>query len=168
MADLIDISQMVEALTARQFPTITVWNRLEGRPRSVDFGRSLRAEVRDALWMLTRQWQVGEFQGDDAGSPILARFQMSSSPVTGYQPRDGATVGIDGTVPLEAVVERRSVADALATGGTALLDVRLALGRRFLRLVPGVYHAAFIGRYGFLAPDPESAGDTERVAHPEV
>ena len=67
MADLIDISQMVEALTARQFPTITVWNRLEGRPRSVDFGRSLRAEVRDALWMLTRQWQVGEFQGDDAG-----------------------------------------------------------------------------------------------------
>jgi hypothetical protein len=168
MADLIDISQMVEALTARQFPTITVWNRLEGRPRSVDFGRSLRAEVRDALWMLTRQWQVGEFQGDDAGSPILARFQMSSSPVTGYQPQDGATVGIDGTVPLEAVVERRSVADALATGGTALLDVRLAFGRRFLRLVPGVYHAAFIGRYGFLPPDPESAGDTERVAHPEV
>ena len=30
------------------------------------------AEVRDALWMLTRQWQMGEFEGDDAGSPIEA------------------------------------------------------------------------------------------------
>jgi hypothetical protein len=23
--------------------------------------------------MLARQWQMGEFQGDDAGSPVLAR-----------------------------------------------------------------------------------------------
>jgi len=29
------------------------WNRLEGRPRSADFERSLRAEVRDPLWFLT-------------------------------------------------------------------------------------------------------------------
>ena len=41
--------------------SVTIWNRLEGRPRSVDFTRALRAEVRDALWMLTRQWQMGEF-----------------------------------------------------------------------------------------------------------
>ena len=51
-------------------PGITIWNRLEGRPRAEKFDRALRAEVRDALWMLTRQWQIGEFHGDDAGSPI--------------------------------------------------------------------------------------------------
>ena len=37
-------------------PIIKGWNRLEGRPRTVDYSRALRAEVRDALWFLTRQW----------------------------------------------------------------------------------------------------------------
>ena len=46
--------------------SIRGWNRLEGRPRSADFERSLRAEVRDPLWFLTRQWQFGEFEGEDA------------------------------------------------------------------------------------------------------
>ena len=55
-------------------PLIRGWNRLEGRPRSADFERSLRAEVRDPVWFLTRQWQFGEFEGEDAGSPIDARF----------------------------------------------------------------------------------------------
>ena len=35
---------------------------------TMSFDRALRVEVRDALWMLTRQWQTGEFQGEDAGS----------------------------------------------------------------------------------------------------
>ena len=64
------------ALRERRFPTVTVWNRLEGRPRTRDFDRALRAEVRDALWMLTRQWQLGEFRGDDAG---LAGARASST-----------------------------------------------------------------------------------------
>ena len=45
---------------------IIAFNRLETRPRTTDFTRSLRAEVRDPLWMLTRQWQFGEFNGEDA------------------------------------------------------------------------------------------------------
>ena len=59
---------------------VTVWNRLEGRPRTVEFDRALRAEVRDALWMLTRQWQLGEFRGDDAGSPVLAQLPPRDHP----------------------------------------------------------------------------------------
>ena len=54
-------------------PIVRGWRRLEGRPRTVDFERALRAEVRDALWFLTRQWQFGEFRGEDAGSPVDAR-----------------------------------------------------------------------------------------------
>ncbi len=50
------------------------YNRLEARPRAHDFTRSLRAEVRDPLWMLTRQWQMGEFAAEDAGSPVDARL----------------------------------------------------------------------------------------------
>ena len=54
----------------RPLPLFRGWNRLEGRPRVTDFERSLRAEVRDPLWFLTRQWQFGEFRGEDAASPI--------------------------------------------------------------------------------------------------
>jgi hypothetical protein len=119
MPSLVDIEDMRAVLEARALPTVTVWNRLEGRPRSVDFGRALRAEVRDALWMLTRQWQVGEFSGDDAASPVSARFQVSSAPLTGYRPREGAAAGLDHAVPLEMLVERRSIERARRPGGSA-------------------------------------------------
>ena len=57
---------------------MTTWNRLEGRPRTIELERALRAEVRDALWMLTKQWQMGEFRGSDAGSPIVREGTRST------------------------------------------------------------------------------------------
>ena len=68
----------VFAATVR-IPTITLWNRLEGRPRRHDFERALRAEIRDPLWLLTKQWQMGEFQGDDAGSPVFAKMHIETT-----------------------------------------------------------------------------------------
>ena len=44
-----------------------------------DFDRSLRAEIRDPLWMLTRQWQLGEFKGEDAGSAAKVRVQVDAA-----------------------------------------------------------------------------------------
>lgn len=58
--------------------SVTFWNRIEPRPRSADIGRALCAEIRDPLWTLTRQWQVGEFQGEDAGSPVWAELKTRS------------------------------------------------------------------------------------------
>ena len=43
MADRYRIENIGAALEARAFPTVTMWNRLEGRPRTADFVRSLRA-----------------------------------------------------------------------------------------------------------------------------
>ena len=71
------IDDINEAISVRAFPTITMWNRLEGRPRKDDFDRALKAEIRDPLWMLTKQWQMGEFLGDDAGSPLT--FSMADT-----------------------------------------------------------------------------------------
>ena len=42
------VPDMKLALWEQLFPTITVWNRLEGRPRRADFDRALKAEVRGA------------------------------------------------------------------------------------------------------------------------
>src|ERR1043166_275160 len=95
------------ALSQRAFPTVTVWNRLEGRPRTTSFERALRAEVRDALWMLAKQWQMGEFRGDDAGSPVSARVCISTAKIARFQAAQGEVQTLDLNQPLEAVVERR-------------------------------------------------------------
>jgi hypothetical protein len=96
-------------LTPRDpIPLVRGWNRLEGRPRSADFERSLRAEVRDPLWFLTRQWQFGEFEGEDAGSPIDAHLAYETASFDGYKTGD-QTWPYDNKMPLEARVEREAI-----------------------------------------------------------
>ena len=56
-------------------PSITFWNRLEPSPRADSIAESLAAQVRDPLWLLARQWQVGEFAAADCGSPIYVDLQ---------------------------------------------------------------------------------------------
>lgn len=91
-------------------PAIVGWNRLEGRSRTVQFDRALRAEVRDALWFLTRQWQFGEFKGEDAGSPVEVRTAVRVDPLEHYAVRGEAAVAYDPAVPLETHVEREPLA----------------------------------------------------------
>src|SRR3954466_12365190 len=91
----------------KPLPILHGWNRLEGRPRTTDFTRSLRAEVRDPLWFLTRQWQFGEFQGEDAASPLSARiaFQHQRTGLVSLRGRDARRFDPQ-TMPLETRVER--------------------------------------------------------------
>ena len=122
-------------------PDIKGWNRLEGRPRNVDFERALRAEARDALWFLARQWQFGELQGEDAGSPIEARLVTARRSLHRYRPKAGPAVPYDPATPLEATVEReappfdlvthRQVSQALFRLVGALADIEaVKLGLR--------------------------------------
>ena len=60
-------------------PSITSWTRLEVRSRQADMRASLSARVFDPLWLMARQWQVGEFQGEDAGMPVLARVRSQTT-----------------------------------------------------------------------------------------
>jgi hypothetical protein len=45
-------------------PSITSWTRLEPRCRDAEMRSTVSARVFDPLWLMTRQWQVGEFQGE--------------------------------------------------------------------------------------------------------
>lgn len=90
-------------------PAITAYNRLEPRARTEDFTRSLRAEVRDSLWMLTRQWQMGEFEAEDAGSAIDARLLTTETQVDRVALRDAGGRLYDLGIPLETMVERERV-----------------------------------------------------------
>src|ERR1700724_2599755 len=100
MPSQLAIGDIIVALYERRFPAITTWNRLESRPRSQNFERALRAEVRDALWMLTKQWQLGEFRGSDAGSPVFAKLLIDTTRLTKYQPDAQATQLFEYAVPL--------------------------------------------------------------------
>ena len=92
-------------------PSLTTWTRLEPQPRDASMERSLQAQVRDPLWMLARQWQMGEFLGDDAGSPVAATIAAEMRSVTTFTPGNSAsaTIAIDPTLPIEVHVEREPV-----------------------------------------------------------
>lgn len=165
MAEVLPLKDLAATLKERRFPSITVWNRLEGRPRTIAFDRALRAEVRDALWFLSRQWQLGEFHGEDAGSPVQAKLHLERTRLTRYQPgAPGSTdpQPFDLATPLETTVERRPARFGL--------DVRLAIGRWWLRQIDpiGDYRQAYLDAYPITEPDPRAEADAGRAAHPEV
>jgi hypothetical protein len=111
-------------------PSVTIWNRLEPRPRSPAFKSSLTAELRDPLWLLARQWQVGEFQGEDAGSPAFAQYSVTSSNMTGWVPAatpSASPTPLDQGVPLER--------QALAEGFAPSLTTRVELSQTFEALL---------------------------------
>lgn len=120
-----DFSLLIsEAFRPKPRPLIRGWNRLEGNPRKQDFSRSLRAEVRDPLWFLSRQWQFGEFAGEDAGSPISVDVLTKHCFLNRYAIDRAATTGYSDELPLEAHVEREPVPGDL---GTQLLLSRYLL-----------------------------------------
>lgn len=91
-------------------PEIPTLNRLEVDPVGDTYGEGLAARVADPLWLLTRQWQFGEFDGEDAGWPIQASYRLAGLPIIGYgpgadpRPADFRAFAA-GDAPLEAMVE---------------------------------------------------------------
>src|SRR5690348_7372235 len=104
----------------------TYWNRVEPRPRTTEVGDVLAARIRDPLWLLTRQWQVGEFQGADSGSPAYVQIRSRTGGVLGWRAVGGGPMQ-SVTGPLEDVVETEGITGDLAT--------RIEWGLRFSRLL---------------------------------
>ena len=126
---------------AGETPSITSWTRLEPRSRDADMQRTISARIFDPLWMLTRQWQVGEFQGEDTGSPIAARVRAQSALLSrvylGELPANTQTQAPSydsEKVPLEVIVERRRVRPKTATESKQL-RLSVDAGLHFLRLL---------------------------------
>lgn len=107
------------------------WDRLEPSGRDEDLEQGLQARVADPLWMLARQWQLGEFRGEDAGSPIHARVFLESNPVTSFRNDarpDAPVEPFPRDRPLEARVEAEGVVD-----GPAAIGLAAEAGTQFLR-----------------------------------
>jgi hypothetical protein len=161
------IGNIKEVIDGRQHPSLVGWNRLEGRPRTAHFDRALKAEVRDALWMLTRQWQMGEFKGEDAGSLVFAQIAMDTRQLKRYQPALGTPEAYNEDIPLEATVERQPIALSL--------DMRLLMGRHWLKLLKANgfedFGKQFCAQFAFKATNETNEKgelEVELRAHPEV
>lgn len=164
------VAENIESVLTREtaVPTTMAWNRLEGRPRRKDFARALKAEVRDPLWMITRQWQFGEFLAEDAGSPVTAKIAWKTDAVAEFHTPGGGMKAYNPELPLEAVVEARPVSLTLA-GHLHDAELRLALGRRWRQLLETNGHGGrvpdFRNEYKFIAPDPALKADFPITAH---
>jgi hypothetical protein len=135
---LLGINQVIKDAEVFRLPRIIAYNRLEARPRTLDFTRSLRAEVRDALWMLTRQWQFGEIAGEDAASCVTSRIAYQHELIDRVSLRDQTGFRYKAeTMPLETRVERETIPLSVPATGGDLSDILFAvqLGKQFLRLL---------------------------------
>ena len=90
-------------------PTLT---RLEPQGTLGDPRPGVEARVHDPLWLLGRQWQLGEFVGEDAGTPLTVRAVTRTVAVDRWAPGDahtGRAFGRDQRDLLEPLVEAEPV-----------------------------------------------------------
>jgi hypothetical protein len=139
--------------------SITTWTRLEPLCDVADIGTSTSARLFDPLWMMTRQWQMGEFQAEDAGSPVQARVRATSAPLSRYHSgpltaNTTAPVYNPAQTPLETLVERRPMRSG-NPAGPKMLPLLADAGQHFLHILAGnataaKYAAAFLTTYALL------------------
>ena len=71
----------------RGFPTVTCGTASrDGRAPPISCAACV-PRCATPLWMLSRQWQLGEFRADDAGSAVEARLHVESQPILALQAR---------------------------------------------------------------------------------
>ncbi len=149
----------IDGFALAQPPT---WTRLEPQTVTGDPEPGIENRVHDPLWLLGRQWQLGELEGEDAGTPLAVRVVTSSVAVDRWAAGDaGAVRSFGRTAPevLEPEVEREPVgsppglrarAEAAAVLMAALDDAGL-----------GAYRAVFAANcpLDVTSPDPHAALD---------
>ncbi|MCC5636572.1 hypothetical protein LC593_11995 [Nostoc sp. CHAB 5844] len=91
---------------------------------------SLAARVADPLWFLTRQWQMGEFHGEDAGSPILVEVESEAFSIDSVDFSGKTQPYTAKQAPLEALIERESLEQVKPDGRT-----RAQAGLLFLQML---------------------------------
>lgn len=114
------------------------WKRFAPIPRDTSFGGGLRGRVHDPLWLVSRQWQLRELRGADAGRPVDVDLSVVHDEIEtvrlrgdGVDADDGIAIPYDGG-PLEPVIEREYVATGSRGPGAR---VRAETGRQFRRLI---------------------------------
>jgi hypothetical protein len=101
--------------------------RLESSITAPSMTETIKAQVHDALWMLTQQNRVGEYNAEDAGTPISVKVALNKTKLNRLQATVNSSVEYNSNVPLEARVERMPLVVDFRT--------RLTLGNYWIKLM---------------------------------
>lgn len=99
----------IESFALAEPPT---WTRLEPQSTAGDPRPGIEMRMHDPLWLLGRQWQLGEFEGEDAGTPLTVRVVTSTAPVDRWGPgvaAEGQAFSRERQDLLEPLVEREPI-----------------------------------------------------------
>ena len=162
--------------------SITSWTRLEPLCTNAEIATSSSARIFDPLWMLTRQWQMGEFQAEDSGTPVQARVRATGATLcrrfAGELPKGATPAPAPVAVaaqpydplrtPLEVLVERRRMRASSPDDGR-MLTFAVEAGLQFLRMLElqkpsKSYRSAFIKVLPLQAPGSESVPTMDEAA----
>ncbi len=140
-------------------PSITGITRLETQPTTIGLQTGLAAPLGDPLWLLARQWQFNEFQGEDAGTPLRLQFAVQGTKVDAFRPGSDPAqpwqpIG-DHDVPIETRVEAEPVWPTHAR-------LRGEAGQHALRMATPAVRAALLEAYPLALPAP-SDPDADRA-----
>ena len=125
---------------------------------------SLSARLFDPLWLMARQWQMGEYQGEDAGMPVLARVRSQTTMLSrihlGELPANTNMQAAEYNplqMPLEVMVERQRMRPA-GPDEARMLRLSVEAGLHFLLMLDQQpltrnYRSAFIARFELQRPD---------------
>jgi hypothetical protein len=127
--------------------TLVTWNRIEPIVDAETVEPGLGAPLADPLWLLGRQWQVGELTAEDASTPITASIKTSTFPI--QRLHVGPHVrAFDAGMPLETFVEPEPPAPPD-------LRMRLSAGRDLALALTAADHRAAAARLPvFAKPAP--------------
>ena len=140
------------------------WQRVESSTIDPAATDGLAARIADPLWLLARQWQVGEFRGEDAANPLLVSLKAQSVEVDEWRPGTSGDAAIRATdtvlgTPIEALVEAEPVAAGPGAPrlGAEVAQLLVALLRdTFPSGVASAVVAALRARYPISVPsDPD-------------
>lgn len=132
----------------------------------------LQARIHDPLWLLARQWQFGEFKGEDTGSPAAAQVVIEATPISRYRPGPASSSNeIQSYSPralaLETLVEREAVIKDNSPNWRWAAEAGLHLIRLLNFEGVGTYRSVFLrSPYALKPPTPQQRqtldGDSQR------
>lgn len=146
----------IDALAFKPDPSATTWSRLDPMPTSDDVSLGLQAPIADPLWMLARQWQFNEFQGEDAGSPVGVDLRVLGVRMAMLVHPGGAVPdrALAGAPPVEALVEAEQVLAVHA-------KLNAQAGQHLIRMLraAGLFDAlnGLLSAFPASLPDPSDA-----------
>src|SRR5690606_9061403 len=85
---------VIDVWVRPQEPVEATAIRLEVVGVDPSLGEGLRNRVGDPLWLLARQWQLGEFRAEDRASPVFIDARIGYSRVDHYQSGQSAWIAL--------------------------------------------------------------------------